>query len=156
MNKFLVSCIVFCSVFLTSCIGPQGEQGERGPKGDPGEGMNWKIVDITVLESQWQLTNLTDNNYYYYTADVPALTAFIFDNGNINAYMVYDYDTDDPKQIVLPYTRPYNKDGLYTETIDYAFGVGWVEFMLRASDFKYETNPTYKPYERRFRLVLTW
>ena len=177
MDKFLVSCIVFCSVFLTSCIGPKGEKGEPGL---PGEGMNWKIVDIDVLEADWEYGVAAEaenpdeqynNHYFFKEVEVPALDEFIYLNGNVKCYVIHNYNFDAPKEIAeneyqreLPYTRHYekcvneatNQWEFYTETVDYIFGIGRVEFHFRASDFKYEEDKSYKPGNHHFRLVLTW
>ncbi|MBQ2440677.1 MAG: hypothetical protein II502_00615, partial [Paludibacteraceae bacterium] len=89
---------------------------------------------------------------------------FVYDKGNVQGYVIYNYDKPNERQHVLPYTRHYekcvdeanNQWEFYNETVDFVFGLDWVEFQFRASDFKYEDDETYNPGECRFRLVLTW
>ena len=145
----------------------------KGDKGDPGIGMNWKIIDIPVHAGDWQYTYDTDeqrlqmdNNYFYATYNVPAIDNFIFYEGSVHAYVVYSTGAEDIQR-PLPFVT--HKEAFvgnpevrlfFTETYDFAYGVGWVEFNYRASDFAYEDDlpmdPAMKPEAKKFRLVLNW
>lgn len=153
----LVSALVMCA-----CVGPQGPMGPQGPKGDPGEGTNWKIADFEVgTQAQpWDYSNFTDNNYYFAKFNVPALTSFVFTDGNVNGYI---YMTENGQQIQhsLPYVlHKYVVDGentyYYTETVDFVYGVGWVQIEVRDSDFAYEDNTSIVPDVMKFRIVMTY
>lgn len=165
MKKYVFMLVaIVAAMSLSSC---------KGDKGDPGIGMNWKIIDIPVYASDWQYTQDTDpsryqldNNYFYATYDVPAIDRFIFFEGSVHAYIVYSNGSE-LVQRPLPFTshqETFVGDPavrlFFTETYDFAYGVGWVEFNYRASDFAYEDgevmDPTTKPTLQNFRLVLNW
>ncbi|MBQ0137417.1 MAG: collagen-like protein [Bacteroidales bacterium] len=184
---FMLAAMV-AAMSLTSCKGEKGDPGEPGPigypgakgekgdKGDPGEGVNWKIVDIDVNAGDWIYTQDTDpsryqwdNNYFYAGYDVSSLTQFIFTTGMVHAYIIYNNGFEDVQR-PLPFTQHkevfvVDAEGneqriFYTETYDYVYGIGWVEFNYHASDFAYEDgavmDPATKPTAKQFRLVMTW
>lgn len=155
----LISLAVSLVSILVSCekIGPMGPQ---GPKGDPGTGVIVSIVSINVFTDDWVKTNDKDNNYYYATVDMPEITKDIFEGGVIKMYRVFDYDTSDPVQVEMPFTRhkeEYVGPGEYdyvnwTETLDYEFGVGRINIFFTVSDFFYKGKPEYM----RFRCVVMY
>lgn len=146
---------LFCVALLCAC---------KGPKGDPGEGMNWKIVDLEV--SQWDYSadafGYKDNNFYFAKFDVPALTSYVFTDGNVNGYIHMVEGDGQKSQHSLPYVlhiatkdnegNPY----YYTETVDFVYGVGWVQIEVRDSDFAYEDNEKIVPGTMKFRIVMTY
>lgn len=141
MKKLLL--LFAIALFAASCQGPQG------PEGPQGEGTNWKIIKISIRNTDW-VKNSDSNNAVYYSAvvSVPELTEFIYDFGNIINYI--DFGTS---QQTLPYVR-HNKDGnnnLWTTTVDYDFAVGNVKYYVTNSDFFDEV-----PSGMNFRLVLMW
>ncbi len=165
MRKYVMMLVaIVVAMSLSSC---------KGDKGDPGLGMNWKIIDIPVHSADWQYTYDTDvqrqqmdNNYFYAAYNVPALDDFIFTEGSVHAYVVYSNGAEDVQR-PLPYVT--HKEAFvgdpavrlfFTETYDFAYGVGWVEFNYRASDFAYEDaipmDPEMRPTPKKFRLVLNW
>lgn len=168
MRKYVMMLVAMVAAMsLSSC---------KGDKGDPGLGMNWRIIDIPVHDADWIYTYDTDeyraqrdNNYFYAWYNVPALDDFIFTEGSVHAYVIYSNGAEDIQR-PLPYVthneafvtdeegneQPY----FFTETYDFAYGVGWVEFNYRASDFAYEDDipmdPAMRPTPMKFRLVLNW
>lgn len=163
---FMLAAMV-AAMSLTSC---------KGEKGDPGMNVEWKIVDINVNANDWSYTQDTDpsrgqwdNNYFYVGYDVPSLTKFIFTDGTVHAYVIY-YNGKEDVQRPLPFSQHkeafvVDAEGneqriFYTETYDYVYGMGWVEFNYRASDFAYEDgavmDPDTKPTAKSFRLVFNW
>ncbi|MBQ0154370.1 MAG: hypothetical protein KBS70_06260 [Bacteroidales bacterium] len=175
MRKYVFMLVaIVAAMSLSSC---------KGDKGDPGLGMNWKIIDIPAYDVVWDYTNWVNpiyqdpyvENYYYATFDIPSLSAYIFDKGAVHAYLIYKNDYNDEIQRPLPFTQHREtwvtvdtEDGLqdqllrYTETYDYVYGVGCVEFNYRASDFSYEDSldplhdPGVIPQPQHFRLVFNW
>jgi len=136
---------------------------------------NWKIVDCNIGYSQWRYTGdeagseQHANNYYYAAYNVPDLSKFIFTDGNVQVYMVYTNSYGEEVQRQLPYVNhceTFIKEGstiktlYYTETYDFIYGNGWVEFDYRVSDFAYEdsygTDPDCHPKAMKFRVVMTW
>jgi len=131
---------------------------------------NWKIVDCNVGYSQWRYTGDDKggkqyaNNYFYASFDLSQITSFIFTDGNVQVYLVEKNSYGEETQRPLPFTRHKEAwDSLgnctqYTETYDYFYGVGWMEFNYTASDFKYEDFEGLKdrPEGKNFRVVLTW
>lgn len=145
----------------------------KGDKGDPGDSTQWHVEELVVGtdDSPWDYSQgsndpAVNNNYYFAGFNVPALTSSIYLNGNITCYVIFNYDLPSEESHPLPYVRHIetpvtNADGstslvYYTETLDYVFGSGWVEFQFRASDFAYESDAQITPPVCHFRMVLTW
>ena len=158
---------IVAAMSLSSC---------KGDKGDPGLGMNWRIINIPVHSADWIYTYEVnpyyaqqDNNYFYASYNVPAIDDFIFTEGSVHAYVVYSNGAEDVQR-PLPYVthnEAFVTDSagnelrtFFTETYDFAYGVGWVEFNYHVSDFAYEDtipmNPEMRPTPMKFRLVLNW
>ena len=150
---FVFSALLFCA-----CEGPMGPQGPQCPKGD---GVNWKIVDVIVEANMWKYSNVSDNNYFYAVTDMPELTQSVFNDGNVQGY-IYLMDNGELIQHSLPYVlhkEIIDANGnqyTYSSTIDFVFGVGWVQFEMRDSDFAYETDLSINPEQMKFRIVITY
>lgn len=145
---------------LGACRGPMGPQGPVGPQGPQGEGTNWKITDIKV--TQWDYSNFADNNYFFAKYDVPALTSFVFQDGNVNGY-IYMRENNELIQHSLPYVIHMEEVDsntgtayFYTRTVDFVYGIGWVQIEVRDSDFEYEVNTSIAPDPMDFRIVMTY
>lgn len=130
-------------------------------------GSTQQVVNVVVKASDWKYTGLTsdetpyNNNYFLADVRVPEITEQVFDYGEVQAYIVYDRNTKDPMQHLLPYVRHYEEQlpdsswSYYTETVDCTHGIGWIEFNYRASDFAYEDNVNINPNRMDFRIVIT-
>ena len=124
-----------------------------------------QTIDVFVSAADWQYTNYEgspyNNNYFYAVVEMPEITRQVFDKGEVKAYVVYDRNTSNAAKHILPYVRHYEEqltDGswnYYTETVDYFYGPGWVEFNYRASDFAYEDNVNINPMSMQFSIVIT-
>lgn len=122
------------------------------------------ILDMQINSNEWNYSNLPNNNYFIGTFDVPEITKAIYDNGTVLVYRELDWGSKNAVQQILPYSRhhEYLLDestqtwGLYTETVDYEYGVGFVNIFYTASDFEYEVDNSIVPETMHFRLVITW
>ena len=121
------------------------------------------VVNISVNANEWKYTNVAgyNNNYFYVGVDMPEITAKVFDKGEVQAYAVFDRNsTTAARQHLLPYVMHYEEErdsawNVYTETYDATYGIGWIEFNYRASDFAYEDDVTINPPAMDFRVVIT-
>ncbi len=158
MKKGILLIILAAGTLLTSCEGPQGPmgpmgpQGVQGPQGPNGNSFaNWKIVDCTVRDLDWQVAP----DYYFCEVRINDLTPTVVDFGTVLAYRYLSASIDDPTQQILPYTR-HQSDGvnLWTETIDYEFTDNLITFYVTNSDFFYPQE--WIPSTMYFRVVLMW
>lgn len=149
---FLLS---LCVLALFSCRGRDGRDGRDGANG----ALTMRVAEVNI--PQWDYTTFSDNNYFYGWCEVPALTSFVFSGGDVNAY-VYMTENGEKIQHSLPYVlhiEEVNDQGqayFYTRTIDFVYGIGWVQFEVRDSDFEYEVNTQINPDPMDFRIVLTY
>jgi hypothetical protein len=110
----------------------------------------WEVVYLDVKSSDWKISRDDQglNAYYYCTFNVPQVTKYVCDNGNVQAY----YQSGQVQQ-VLPYVRHYenNEGALWTQTVDYDYSPGAINVYVTNSDFYEETPPAMK-----FRVVIMW
>lgn len=125
------------------------------------KGTTIQTISVAVEAHEWKYTDFTDNNYFYAGYNIPAITENVFDFGEVKAYIVHDrWDMDYARKNLLPHTIHKEEwiDTLryvYTETVDFTYGIGWVEFNFRASDFAYEDNVAINPPAMEFDIVIT-
>lgn len=162
---------------LTACQGEPGRDGINGKDGKDGTGVNWQIIDVDIQSKDWQYTFANDNNYYYAVVDVPELTDFVYNNGNISVYLENTTSNGGKTQNLLPSVRHYEVpvtktdtiivDGKtyyndstyyiqYTQTTDYEYWSGQMEFYITNSDFYYDPSNLTEPGDKHFRIVLTY
>ena len=90
-----------------------------------------------------------------------SITGNVFDKGEVKAYLVKDRnDLNYARKHALPYVLHKEEyvNGewvFYTETIDFTYGIGWVEFNYRVSDFAYEVVNLPPPPAMEFDIVVT-
>lgn len=124
-------------------------------------GSTSKTVTVRVKDYDWKYTNDNNNNYYYCGLDLSSINRDVFDKGEVKAYLVKDRnDLNYARKHALPYVLHKEEyvDGnwvFYTETIDFTYGIGWVEFNYRASDFAYELDENIHPQAMEFDIVIT-
>lgn len=124
-------------------------------------GTTIKTVTVKVNSYDWKYSNMDNNNYYYCGLDLSSITSEVFEKGEVKAYLVQDrYDYNYARKHALPYVM--HKEELvgmdwifYTETIDFTYGKGWVEFNYRVSDFAYEVVNLPPPPAMEFDIVIT-
>ncbi|MBR5854366.1 MAG: hypothetical protein IKY87_01640 [Paludibacteraceae bacterium] len=121
-----------------------------------------RSYDVHIGAADWQYTDAANNNYFYCVIDMPEITSSVFNNGEVNAYRVYNKNTNDAFKHILPdvlHCEDIVNDQvfLYTTTVDCIYGVGWLEFDYRASDFAYEVGNymDFAPKSMDFTIVVT-
>lgn len=118
-------------------------------------------LDLTVMQPDWIFDS--NSQQYYFTFDVPELTADVYDYGTWTVSREFNIGTKSAYQVVLPMSTyhvetlldgngdPY--DYYYTQHVDYRVGVGYVEVQLTNSDYYY---PATNPENMYFRLQLVY
>ena len=146
MKKFLLFALIVCMASCTVVEQPS---------------TTMKTITVKVDATDWKYTDQGNNNYFYAGVDIPEITNMVFEKGEVKAYLVKDrYNSYYARKHALPYVmhkEEYLNDNwiFYTETIDFTYGIGWVEFNFRASDFAYEENEKIKPEAMEFDIVIT-
>ena len=164
--------LLIAALFFVACEGPMGPRGPQGPQGPQGqqgpgvngEGVNWNIIDITVLTNHWEKIYDNHNQFLYYRSviNLPEMDEFVYDSGLYITYIRLK-EGNNETQRVLPYTFYNETDGkLWGRTIDcdymYEFSGGRVKstiaIYVKDSDF-YEGSDN-RPGRMDFRTVLMW
>jgi hypothetical protein len=95
---------------------------------------DWRVVEIPVSTYDWVVSSDTDglNPFYSVSVNVPEITKDIYLNGLVQCYR--DMGSG---MTVLPSVRHYeNPEGaLWTQTIDYEYYIGGIDFYITNSDF---------------------
>lgn len=99
--------------------------------------------------AKWEY--LADIKQYFYHFDMPELTEYVYNYGEISISHEYNPGTPKKYQVALPETI-YNGD--YIEHLDYTYGPGFVEVFYTMSDFAYPAE--FSPGEMLFRLQMTY
>lgn len=113
----------------------------------------WKVVTVSVDESDWvrRTDNQGLNPYYTCTVNMPEITSFVYASGLVQAYFVDGGLSG--VQAPLPYVRHKQNTNnvLWTTTIDSEYSVGEVSFFVTHSDFA-----NVYPDDMSFRVVIMW
>ena len=123
-------------------------------------GFTIKSYDVHVSADDWLYTDLPSNNYFYCVVDMPEISSYAFDNGEVNVYRVFKKGTREAFKHILPdvlHCEEFSGSQpiRYTTTVDCIYGLGWLELNYRASDFAYEQNININPEEMDFTIVIT-
>ena len=90
---------------------------------------------------------------------MPEITSKVFDQGEVKVYRkFYDKQNNDFFKHILPDVFHVKENQfLYTITVDYIYGVGWLEFNYRVSDFVYDEGNymDFAPEAMTFSIVVT-
>ncbi len=124
--------------------------------------LEMKTIEVHVRASDWQYSDMIDNNYFYCVIDMPEITSKVFNEGEVQAYRIFYDNNNEPFKHILPDVF-HNKeiiDGetfLYTTTVDCLYGVGWLELNYRVSDFVYDEGDyrDFAPKAMDFSIVVT-
>ena len=110
-----------------------------------------------MQQADWQFDEETKQFYYHF--EVPEITEDAYNLGQWSISREYNYGTADAYQVALPLSS-YMTDTVqvestvnYSQHLDYAVGVGFVEVFLTISDFYYDD---FTPEAMLFRLQLTY
>jgi len=146
MKKYIfISLLAVLSFCFTGCR----EEAERK--------FHAKTLDLTIMQKDWQFDDAAMRYYYHFS--VPELTEYVYNYGNFAICREYNVGTKDAYQVALPesiYQTDTLTDGsvaYYTQHIDYAAGIHWVEITLTNSDYFY---PSQKPETMFFRLQIMY
>lgn len=139
MKKILF--LLFVTGLVVACEGPAGPM---GPPGEPGEGSNWVVLDINIVQNDWQRSGGENElgSYFFASYNVPQLTNTVYNDGIVMAYIEFDGEFQTP----LPYIRYYGEqegenEFLWSETLDYEYTTGKITFYSTPSDFATEFVP---------------
>lgn len=125
-------------------------------------GFTVESYDVHVSASDWSYTNMATNNYFRCVIDMPEITRSVFDKGEVQAFRILYDQNNEPFKHVLPDVFHQkdiiqNQEFLYTTTVDCLYGVGWLEFNYRVSDFAYDEGDyrLFAPEAMDFTVVIT-
>lgn len=103
---------------------------------------DWVSISVRATDWEWVEENDLGEGYYMARKSVPELTNYIYNNGVITAYTVFD----DGTMTALPFLKSYGYDvqypdgtigrEYYTEYIGFDFYVGEIIFVLEVSDLQ--------------------
>lgn len=157
MKKLLF--ISLMAILFASCTGEDGRDGRDGKDGVA----DWSIINVTILDGDWQLMGKVDEigSYYYADVEINDLTDFVYKSGTVLSYLVYD-DSGVAVKSGLPFVNLHGDiidDGngnpiekYWTETFTSDYLPGSMRFKVTLSDFY--TN--YRPGDKKFTVVLMW
>ncbi len=164
MRKIFFAAMMAVSLcFIASCQGKPGVPGRDGAPGRDGKDGTGIAAVVHLNVDSWEYSEVANNNYFYASFDVEELTPEAFDNGLVKVYRTFNWDSPtEAYQIEMPYTR-HNEAcvnveedswAFWTETVDSAFGPGWITIYYTASDFDYEIDLEFWPEPMSFRVVI--
>ena len=151
-TKKLLGCLLIVMMWITACEGPMGPAGRDGRDGI---GTNWFVEDFEVLSEHWipVYDPVMDGDIFEYSFNFPKLSKIIFEEGAVICYLVQNINKN-VIQTPLPYTFFGEYQGiLYSENYTYEISPGYINFIVKISDFDTQTQP---PLRCIFRVVLMW
>lgn len=110
---------------------------------------NTQVINVAVRQSDWQASVDTDgsNLFYYCTVSMPEITSYVYTNGMVNAYYIFNEG-----QQMLPYVRHFevlNPYYTWTRTVDFEYAAGTLTLYATRSDFVVDPPPA-----MNFRIVV--
>lgn len=149
--------IVITALAFIACEGPEGPRGPAGP------GTNWEVQFITINENQWErFQGQEENEVFYRAVIVPQLFTeisrddriYIYDEGTILSYILFNYNTPEETQTLLPYIYNYSNQNNQSavETVYFDYNIEDVAFYVSYSG----TDENYRPGTMTFRIVMNW
>ena len=154
--KKLTGWLLLLMIWFTACEGPMGP---AGPPGMDGESTQWFIADCTVYSEDWiPARDDLMGDYFEYEFRIDALTSFVFNEGAVVCYLEQNVTYGGrvtAVQTPIPYTFYGEASGgvLYSENYTYEVRTGYINFIVKISDFDTQTQ---QPLDCKFRVVLMW
>ncbi len=161
MKMKKLSLLSLILLFLVACEGEVGPMGPQGPPGNSANGVQWKIVELTINPEDWKLVDGGKENelntILVASKSIAEITENVYWEGAIIAYY-YPFAGDHKFKTSLPYVTHHGEedaegDYLWTETLLYVVGEETIDFYLTYSDFLTENRPNKN---MDFDLVLIW
>ena len=157
--KRLLGCLLLIMIAMSACEGPAGPMGPPGMDGFDGESTQWYITYCEIDPRDWNFVN--DDlmgDFFEYTFDIAEITPFVFQKGAVVCYLeqnvTYQGEPTRAIQTPLPYTFYGDYEGvLYSENYTYEVRPGYINFIVKISDFNTEEQ---QPLPCKFRVVLMW
>ena len=134
-NVFILVCLL-ATTLLTSCIYKSSTTG-----GDCT--CVSKTIKFPVASQDWQYDNNARRFFCHFNC--PEITSAVYTNGQWTVSREYESGTKSAYQVALPESifkveELASGNIYYTQHIDYAVGIGWVEITLTNSDYGYEQD----------------
>ena len=137
--------------------GQNGKDGKDGKDGEDGVGANWLTKTFIIQPHEWELVGFPGemNSYFIVDKQLPELTADIFREKAVIAYIKADNDYKNGMPYVLHKggTDEKGEKITWTQTYDFDYSPGWVGFYLTYSDFSTQFVPDQPT---TFYIVLMW
>lgn len=114
-----------------------------------------ETIDLAVNRNEWQWDEA--GGFYFAHFTIPRLTSQVYNYGTVTCSREYLKGYKDAYQYPLPQTQHMQLiDGpntfLWTQTVDFTYGIGFVDIVVTNSDYYYEQVPE----AMDFRLQFIW
>jgi len=154
--KKLFGYLILAMMLISACEGPMGPPGKdgldgrNGRDGKDGTSTQWFIQDCEVFSEHWKrVTDPLMGNIFEYGFNISKLSSFVITDGAVVCYLIQDNI-----QTPLPYTFFGEYNGfLYSENYTFEASPGYINFIVKVSDFDTEFQ---QPLKCKFRVVLMW
>ena len=126
-----------------------------------------RVINLQVDQSEWQYSNISNNNYFIAPFDMPEIDYNVYQNGTVQVYREWNPNSKNAAQMQLPFVRLHEEyvgddnEGYqiwanYTESIDFEYGYQYLNITYTVSDFNYEIDLNFVPEKMNFRVVIMW
>ncbi len=160
MKKYIIICVMaIVGLWLPSCT--YNTYTEPNASGGSDCKFHAFTRDLKASASNWVFDS--EANMYYAHFDIPDITNEVYKYGIITISREYKSGTDNAYLVSLPETSYQSVDldngdqttspYYFSQHIDYAVGVGFVEIFITISDFYYDD---FTPEAMQFRLQVAY
>lgn len=134
--------LIGLSGLFASCEGPMGPEGPAGVA-------SWDVFEMKVKQGDWRRDK--EKGVFFYRFEDRRLDKFTVENGLVHVELL-----DGGAYYPLPLTEYIYDAGYFAETISFVYGVGWIEFMIGASDLFDNVDDSAQPSDHLFKVSLLW